>query len=73
MFSQGNGAGRFAIATDKEKKEILENLVHLDIYAKAQAVAKERLKKKEEEIALKEQENPVRLGVWTDRQPREAG
>ncbi|UPI13354.1 hypothetical protein [Bacillus phage SBSphiJ7] len=56
MFSQGNGAGRFAIATDKEKKEILENLVHLDIYAKAQAVAKERLKKKEEEIALKEQE-----------------
>lgn len=56
MFSQGNGAGRFAIATDKEKKEILENLVHLDIYAQAQDVAKERLKAKEDEIREREQE-----------------
>ncbi|WCS69734.1 hypothetical protein Goe25_01060 [Bacillus phage vB_BsuM-Goe25] len=56
MFSQGNGAGRFAIATDKEKKEILENLVHLDIYAQAQGVAKERLKAKEDEIREREQE-----------------
>ncbi|AYJ75194.1 putative DNA repair exonuclease 2 [Bacillus phage BSP36] len=56
MFSQGNGAGRFAIATDKEKKEILENLVHLDVYAQAQSVAKERLKEKEDEIRAREQE-----------------
>src|SRR5690606_15704134 len=50
MFSQGSGAGRFAMATDKEKKEILENLVNLEIYAKAQEIAKNRVKAKEAEI-----------------------
>ncbi|AMQ66626.1 exonuclease [Bacillus phage Shbh1] len=50
MFSQGNGAGRFAKSTDKEKKEILENLVNLNIYAVAQDVAKDRLKDKQNEI-----------------------
>jgi DNA repair exonuclease SbcCD ATPase subunit len=50
MFSQGNGAGRFAIATDKEKKDILENLVNLQVYADAQEVAKKRVKDKEAEI-----------------------
>jgi DNA repair exonuclease SbcCD ATPase subunit len=50
MFSQGSGAGRFATATDKEKKEILENLVNLNMYATAQDVAKERVRAKQEEI-----------------------
>lgn len=50
MFSQGTGAGRFATATDKEKKEILENLVNLNIYANAQEIAKEKVKEKQEEI-----------------------
>ena len=56
MFSQGNGAGRFAIATDKEKKEILENLVNLQVYANAQEIAKNRVKAKEAEILAKERE-----------------
>lgn len=51
MFSQGSGtAGKFSTATDREKKEILENVVNLSIYAKAQDVAKERIKKKDKEI-----------------------
>lgn len=50
MFSQGAGAGRFAIATDREKKEILENLVNLSIYAEAQEIAKEKVKQKQNEI-----------------------
>lgn len=50
MFSQGSGAGRFATATDKEKKEILENLVNLNVYATAQEIAKEKVKGKQEEI-----------------------
>lgn len=50
MFSQGSGAGRFATATDREKKEILENLVNLGVYAEAQEIAKERVKDKQEEI-----------------------
>lgn len=50
MFSQGNGAGRFATSTDKEKKEILENLVNLNIYAIAQEVAKEKVKEWEDKI-----------------------
>lgn len=50
MFSQGSGAGRFAIATDREKKEILENLVNLSVYATAQDIAKSRVKSKQEEI-----------------------
>ena len=53
MFSQGSGAGRFAIATDKEKKEILENLAKLQIYAKAQEIAKTRVRAKEAEIVAK--------------------
>ncbi|XAG96066.1 putative exonuclease subunit 2 [Bacillus phage KKP_4048] len=56
MFSQGNGAGRFAIATDKEKKEILENLVNLQVYVTAQEVAKERVRAKDEEIRNKKAE-----------------
>lgn len=56
MFSQGSGAGRFATATDKEKKEILENLVNLDIYSKAQEIAKDRVKLKQDEIRDKEQD-----------------
>lgn len=56
MFSQGNGAGRFALATDKEKKEILEGLVNLEIYAEAQNIAKDRVKAKEAEIAEKKRE-----------------
>lgn len=56
MFSQGNGAGRFAIATDKEKKEILENLVNMMIYAKSQDIAKNRVKAKDNEIAEKKRE-----------------
>lgn len=50
MFSQGAGAGRFAIATDREKKEILENLVNLSVYADAQEIAKEKVKQKQNEI-----------------------
>lgn len=50
LFSQGNGAGRFSTATDKEKKEILENLVNLNIYADAQEIAKQKVKEKQEEI-----------------------
>lgn len=50
LFSQGTGAGRFATATDKEKKEILENVVNLAVYATAQEVAKSRIKNKQEEI-----------------------
>lgn len=56
MFSQGSGAGRFAIATDAEKKEILENIVRLGVYAKAQEVAKSRVQSKEKEIQEKERE-----------------
>lgn len=56
MFSQGNGAGRFALATDKEKKEILEGLVNMEVYSKAQDVAKEWLKAKEAEIIEKKRE-----------------
>jgi DNA repair exonuclease SbcCD ATPase subunit len=56
MFSQGSGAGRFAIATDKEKKEILENLVNLEIYAKSQDIAKNRVKQKDSEIEAKKRE-----------------
>lgn len=47
MFSQGSGAGRFAVATDREKKEILENLVNLEVYAIAQDIAKKRIKEKD--------------------------
>lgn len=56
MFSQGSGAGRFAIATDKEKKEILENLVNLQIYVNAQEIAKNRAKAKQAEIDEKKRE-----------------
>ncbi|MGE4642302.1 hypothetical protein ACEWF4_10000, partial [Bifidobacterium breve] len=49
-------AGRFAIATDKEKKEILENLVNLQVYVTAQEVAKERVRAKDEEIRNKKAE-----------------
>ncbi|QIA28528.1 recombination exonuclease subunit 2 [Phage f2b1] len=56
MFSQGSGAGRFAIATDKEKKEILENLVNLQVYADAQDIAKNRVRDKVAEIAAKDRE-----------------
>src|SRR5690606_28674178 len=56
MFSQGAGAGKFATATDKEKKEILENLVNLEIYTKAQEVAKERIKQVDEELLSKDRE-----------------
>ncbi|AHJ87523.1 putative recombination related exonuclease [Bacillus phage Bp8p-C] len=51
MFSQGEGAGKFAIATDKEKKEILENLLNLNIYSQAQQVAKSKVTAKDSEIA----------------------
>lgn len=50
MFSQGNGAGRFALATDKEKKEILEGLVNMGVYSNSQAIAKDRVKAKDNEI-----------------------
>lgn len=50
FFSQGSGAGRFTNATDREKKDILENLVNLNIYAVAQDLAKEKVKEKQEEI-----------------------
>jgi DNA repair exonuclease SbcCD ATPase subunit len=56
MFSQGAGAGRFAIATDKEKKEILENLVNLSIYGRAQEIASKRVKDKKAEIENKKRE-----------------
>lgn len=56
LFSQGNGAGRFAVATDKEKKEILENLVNLEIYAKAQDLAKNRVKAEDNKILEKQRE-----------------
>jgi DNA repair exonuclease SbcCD ATPase subunit len=56
MFSQGSGAGRFALATDKEKKEILEGLVNMGIYAKAQDIAKDRVKAKDAEIMEKKRE-----------------
>lgn len=56
MFSQSSGAGRFAIATDKEKKEILEGVVNLVIYAEAQAIAKDRIKAKDNEILTKKRE-----------------
>lgn len=56
MFSQGSGAGRFAIATDKEKKEILENLINLLVYGDAQEIAKVRVKAKDQEITEKERE-----------------
>lgn len=56
MFSQGSGAGRFAIATDKEKKEILEGLVNMGIYASAQDIAKDRVKAKDAEILEKKRE-----------------
>lgn len=56
MFSQGNGAGRFALATDKEKKEILEGLVNMGIYATSQDIAKDRVKAKDAEILEKKRE-----------------
>ncbi|WNO29846.1 recombination endonuclease [Bacillus phage SDFMU_Pbc] len=56
MFSQGEGAGKFAIATDKEKKEILENLLNLNIYSQAQHVAKSKVSGKDAEIAAQHRE-----------------
>lgn len=56
MFSQGNGAGRFALATDKEKKEILEGLIHMEVYTKSQAIAKDRVKAKDNEIAAQKKD-----------------
>jgi DNA repair exonuclease SbcCD ATPase subunit len=56
MFTQGSGAGRFAVATDKEKKEILENLINLHVYGHAQDIAKGRVKAKDEEINNKQRE-----------------
>jgi DNA repair exonuclease SbcCD ATPase subunit len=56
MFTQGSGAGRFAVATDKEKKEILENLINLHVYGHAQDIAKARVKAKDEEITNKQRE-----------------
>lgn len=56
LFSQGNGAGRFAVATDKEKKEILDNVVKLEIYGTAQNIAKDKVKAKEAEIVEKKRE-----------------
>lgn len=55
MFSQGNGAGRFALATDKEKKDIFDNLVQLQIYGKAQTLAKAKIKDKDQAILTKKQ------------------
>lgn len=56
MFSQSSGAGRFAVATDKEKKEILEGVVNLAIYAEAQSITKDRVKAKDAEILTKNRE-----------------
>ncbi|AIW03494.1 exonuclease [Bacillus phage Moonbeam] len=56
MFSQRNQVGRFSTATDKEKKEILENLVNLTVYGTAQDIAKKRVKDKDAEIEQKKRE-----------------
>lgn len=61
MFSQGSGAGRFAVATDREKKDILENLINLEVYAVAQDIAKDRIKQKDTEITANKQQQE-RLG-----------
>jgi DNA repair exonuclease SbcCD ATPase subunit len=53
MFGQGD-IKRFSQATDKEKKDILENLLRLDVYAQAQSVAKDRLKQVEAELSASE-------------------
>lgn len=55
-FSQGDGSGRFSKATDREKKEILENLVNLSIYAHSQEVAKEKVKEQENKVNEAERE-----------------
>ncbi|MCC9083600.1 hypothetical protein LOS22_14255 [Enterococcus faecium] len=44
MYGQGN-VEIFATATDKGKKQILENLADIGVYRYAQDVAKEKKKK----------------------------
>jgi DNA repair exonuclease SbcCD ATPase subunit len=54
FFAQGSGVGGFANASDAERKKLLENLINLEIYGKAQDIAKDRVKKKQEEINQKQ-------------------
>jgi DNA repair exonuclease SbcCD ATPase subunit len=56
FFAQGSGVGGFANASDAERKKLLENLINLEIYGKAQDIAKDRVKKKQEEINQKQTE-----------------
>jgi DNA repair exonuclease SbcCD ATPase subunit len=54
FFAQGSGVGGFANASDTERKKLLENLINLEIYGKAQDIAKDRVKRKQEEINQKQ-------------------
>ena len=53
MYGQGD-IPMFSQATDKGKKEILESITNVEVYKKAQDVAKEKIKEVEQEQQTKE-------------------
>lgn len=60
FFGQGNVV-TFANATDKERKEILERVTGIEVYRKAQDIAKEKVK--EQNLSLKEKERELDKAV----------
>lgn len=54
MYGQGD-VEMFSTATDKGKKEILENVTNIAIYSRAQEVAKEKIKELSQEVIMGEQ------------------
>lgn len=56
MFAQSQGLGAFASLTDSKKKEILDSLLNLDVYSKAQEIAKRKVKEQQDLIIAKERE-----------------
>lgn len=73
MYGQGTEP-LFSEATDKGKKEILENITNISIYAKAQEIAKEKVKEsrhKEGDIELHIEEIEWRIESIRDSVKRE--
>lgn len=72
MYGQGD-LPMFTTATDKGKKEILENVTGIAIYQKAQAIAKEKLKAVKQELDSVDAKKELILGKLTiiENQERE--
>ncbi|AHZ09843.1 exonuclease [Bacillus phage Evoli] len=56
LFAQGGGLGAFASLTDSSKKEILDSILKLDVYSKAQEIAKDIVKESQKKIDEKNKE-----------------